>query len=75
MSPYTMGLTAHGPWTFKVPTAFGVHHVMNPDPYKGLFGGRKCRDSPVDIDRSCDCAEGHCKAADQYLDQLEEVVK
>lgn len=58
MSPYTMGLTAHTPWGFKVPTNFGIHHVMNPDPYKGIFGGRACRDSPAQAQRDCDCAPG-----------------
>ena len=56
MSPYTMGLTAHSPWKFKVPAGFGVHHTMNPDPYKGLFGGKNCRDSPVQTQRDCEFA-------------------
>ena len=25
----------------------GVHHVMNPDPYQGLWGTVGCRDCPV----------------------------
>lgn len=70
-----MGLTAHGVWKYNVPTGFGIHHAMNPDPYKGLFGGSKCRDSPCQVDRSCNCADGHCGASDAYLDQFEEVVK
>lgn len=74
MSPYTMGLTAHTPWSYKVPTNFGIHHVMNPDPYKGIFGGKNCRDSPVDIDRSCDCPQGQCLASEQYLGQLDDVL-
>lgn len=47
---------------------------MNPDVYRGLWGGSKCRDSPVQADRSCDCEE-HCAAADHYYNQLEEVFK
>jgi hypothetical protein len=54
MSPYTMGLTAHSPWKFRVPTGFGIHHAMNPDPYKGIFGGKKCRDSPIQTQRDCE---------------------
>lgn len=75
MSPYTMGLTAHTPWSFKVPTNFGIHHVMNPDPYKGVFGGKACRDSPSQSDRACDCQPGSCQACDAYLGQLDEVLE
>eukprot|EP00271_Cylindrocystis_brebissonii_P005356 TRINITY_DN17365_c0_g1_i1.p1 TRINITY_DN17365_c0_g1~~TRINITY_DN17365_c0_g1_i1.p1 ORF type:complete len:514 (-),score=70.71 TRINITY_DN17365_c0_g1_i1:283-1767(-) len=38
MSPSTMGLTAHGTWKYSVPQGFGIHHLLNPDPYRGLFG-------------------------------------
>ncbi|XP_024386158.1 alanine--glyoxylate aminotransferase 2 homolog 1, mitochondrial [Physcomitrium patens] len=38
MSPSTMGLTAHSTWKYNVAQGFGVHHVMNPDPYRGPFG-------------------------------------
>ena len=37
-SPATMGLTAHSTWKYNTPHGFGVHHVMNPDPYRGVFG-------------------------------------
>ena len=37
-SPATMGLTAHSTWKYNIPHGFGVHHVMNPDPYRGVFG-------------------------------------
>ncbi len=76
MSPYTMGLTAQSPWIFNVPgPKFGIHHVMNPDPYRGLFGGQYCRDSPVQVQgRPCQCQQGGvCKAAGQYMEQFEEV--
>ncbi|XP_021766275.1 alanine--glyoxylate aminotransferase 2 homolog 3, mitochondrial-like [Chenopodium quinoa] len=33
----TMGATAQSNWKFNV-TQSGVHHAMNPDPYRGLFG-------------------------------------
>jgi len=48
---------------------------MNPDVYKGLWGGSNCRDSPVQTDRKCNCScsSGTCGAADKYLEQLEEV--
>lgn len=38
MSPATMGLTAHSTWKYSLPQGFGVHHVVNPDPYRGVFG-------------------------------------
>lgn len=38
MSPYTMGLTAHSTWKYNVPHGGGVHHAVNPDPYRGPFG-------------------------------------
>jgi alanine-glyoxylate transaminase/(R)-3-amino-2-methylpropionate-pyruvate transaminase len=38
MSPSTMGLTAHSTWKYPVPQGFGIHHVLNPDRYRGPFG-------------------------------------
>ena len=75
MSHNTMGLTAHGTWKFKTPMSEGIHHAMNPDPYKGLFGGKHCRDSPVQALRDCSCQPGACMAAGAYMEQFEEVVK
>lgn len=37
-SPSTMGLTAHSTWKYNTPHGFGIHHMMNPDPYRGVFG-------------------------------------
>jgi alanine-glyoxylate transaminase/(R)-3-amino-2-methylpropionate-pyruvate transaminase len=31
----SLGLTAHSTWKFNVPHGFGVHHALNPDPYRG----------------------------------------
>jgi len=73
MSPYAMGITALSTWRFDIPAAQGIHHAMNPDVYRGLWGGRNCRDSPVQALRDCDCGEGKCKAADMYYSQMEEV--
>lgn len=75
MSPYVMGITAQSTWRFDVPVAQGVHHAMNPDPYQGLWGGKHCRDSPVQTTRDCGCAAGECEAGDKYYTQLEEVFK
>lgn len=72
-SPYTMGVTAVGTWKFNLPVGFGVHQTMNPDVYRGIWGGANCRAGSIaQTTRSCDCAEGQCKAADNYVDQLED---
>ncbi|KAK3915939.1 Alanine--glyoxylate aminotransferase 2, mitochondrial [Frankliniella fusca] len=75
MSPYVMGITAHSTWRFDVPVAQGVHHAMNPDPYQGLWGGKHCRDSPVQTTRDCACSPDECEASSKYYEQLEEVFK
>lgn len=36
-SQSTMGLTAHGTWKYNTPQGFGIHHALNPDPYRGAF--------------------------------------
>merc|ERR1719264_2488056 len=55
----------------------GNHELLSfRNAYRGIYGGNKCRDSPVQVlGRDCDCAEGKCKAEDGYLEQLEEVLK
>jgi len=78
MSPYTMGLTAHSTWKFSVPTGMGIHHVMNPDVYRGLWGTVGCRDCPVLPQGVEEVGEGEAECAqavDNYIDQLEEVVR
>lgn len=75
MSPYTMGLTAHSTWRFPLPGVNnGLIHVMNPDPYQGIWGGSACRDSPVQTKRECQCQD-YCQAGDAYYTQLEETFK
>lgn len=74
-SPYLMGLTSLSTWRYQVPSGFGILQSMNPDPYRGPWGGARCRDSPVQTLRTCDCAEGHCEASGQYLDQLQDVIR
>ena len=76
MSPYTMGLIAHSTWRFNLPGVnSGVQHVMNPDPYLGIWGGANCRDSISQTDRKCDCKVGDCQATTEYYKQLEQVFK
>lgn len=75
MSPYTMGLTAHSTWRYPLPGVnSGVQHVMNPDPYQGIWGGSNCRDSPIQANRECGCKDG-CEAGDNYYNELEQTFK
>ena len=37
-TPGTMALTAQSTWKYNVPHAFGVHHALAPDPYRGPWG-------------------------------------
>lgn len=38
LSAGTLGLLSHSTWKPNLPTAFGVHHALNPDPYRGRYG-------------------------------------
>jgi alanine-glyoxylate transaminase/(R)-3-amino-2-methylpropionate-pyruvate transaminase len=38
-SPSAMGLTSHHTWKFPVQQNTGVHHAMNPDPYRSPYAG------------------------------------
>ncbi|MEO8452461.1 MAG: aspartate aminotransferase family protein [Gemmatimonadota bacterium] len=38
-SPASIGLTSHSTWKHPVPQSFGVHHTVNPDPYRSMFRG------------------------------------
>jgi len=70
-SPYVLGLTAHNTWRYNVAGGFGMHQTMNPDVYRGPWGG--CRDSPIQVlDR--DCAEDQY-AEDMYVEQLRDVIR
>lgn len=74
MSGATMGLTSMGSWKYNVPTGFGIHHAMNADVYNGLWGGKNCRDSPIQTNRDCSCNSNECEACDKYVDQFKEVL-
>lgn len=68
------GLTALSTARFNdLPTGRFIHHAMCPDVFKGIWGGKKCRDSPVQTQRSCECDAGSCRAADKYYEQLEDM--
>jgi len=74
MSGLVMGMTASPVYKHAMPQAPGMHHVMNPDVFKGLFGGKSCRDSLSQPERQCDC-QASCHAKDEYLAQFEDTIK
>ncbi|GAB4819560.1 hypothetical protein N2152v2_006606 [Parachlorella kessleri] len=37
LSEATMGLLGQHTWKVGIPQGFGVHHALNPDPYRGVF--------------------------------------
>ncbi|RZC38327.1 alanine--glyoxylate aminotransferase 2, mitochondrial, partial [Asbolus verrucosus] len=75
MTYQTMGLTSNTCYKYAVPQVSGIHNAMNPDVYRGLWGGAHCRDSPVQTSRICSCAESTCQAKDNYIGQLQEIFK
>jgi alanine-glyoxylate transaminase / (R)-3-amino-2-methylpropionate-pyruvate transaminase len=38
-SPTSMGLTSHHTWKYPVQQGAGVHHALNPDPWRSPFSG------------------------------------
>jgi alanine-glyoxylate transaminase/(R)-3-amino-2-methylpropionate-pyruvate transaminase len=38
-SPSSMALTSHHTWKFPLPSGTGVHHAVNPDPYRSPYEG------------------------------------
>jgi alanine-glyoxylate transaminase/(R)-3-amino-2-methylpropionate-pyruvate transaminase len=54
-TPASMGLTAHSTWKYSVPMGFGIHHAVNPNPYRGPWGhddpeaGKKYAEDVEDI--------------------------
>lgn len=46
---------------------------MNPDVYRGIWGGVNCRDSPIQTSRKCSCEPRECEAKEKYVEQVEEL--
>lgn len=74
-SPFLMGLTSLNTWRFSVPTGFGFHQTPIPDVYKGMWGGAKCRDSPSQASRPCNCVGESCTACDNYVTAMNDVIR
>ncbi|XP_044756410.1 alanine--glyoxylate aminotransferase 2, mitochondrial [Coccinella septempunctata] len=70
MSYQTMGLTSVGHYKYSVAPPTGFHTVMNPDVFRGPWGGSKCRDSPSQTSRECSCESEECKAGHEYISVL-----
>ncbi|PIK61802.1 hypothetical protein BSL78_01257 [Apostichopus japonicus] len=70
-----MGITALTPCNFQTPRGFGITNSMCPDVYTGTWGGKHCRDSPVQANRTCNCEVGSCQAKDNYISQFADVMK
>lgn len=71
---YFRSLTSSSNYRYPIPAINnGIHHVKNPNPYKGHWGGKYCRTSPIQTDRKCDCVEGECKASQNYIADLKDV--
>eukprot|EP00117_Sycon_ciliatum_P018591 scpid52834/ scgid17129/ Alanine--glyoxylate aminotransferase 2, mitochondrial; (R)-3-amino-2-methylpropionate--pyruvate transaminase; Beta-ALAAT II; Beta-alanine-pyruvate aminotransferase; D-AIBAT len=61
-------------WKPALPQAFGAHQTMNPDVYRGPWGGARCRDSPIQTQRECNCGPDACEANERYVNQLNDVL-
>jgi alanine-glyoxylate transaminase/(R)-3-amino-2-methylpropionate-pyruvate transaminase len=76
MTQTVAGATNLGNWKQPLPSGFGLLKTMCPDPYNGPWGGSKCRDSPIQTKRSCDCkSSDECKAGKEYYHQFEETLQ
>ncbi|XP_019757791.2 alanine--glyoxylate aminotransferase 2, mitochondrial isoform X2 [Dendroctonus ponderosae] len=75
MTYQTMALTSNGYYKYPVMQNPGFFKTMNPDVYKGIWGGSHCREGPVQADRSCSCKIAECEAGQNYLNQFQEELK
>ncbi|XP_063310040.1 alanine--glyoxylate aminotransferase 2, mitochondrial isoform X1 [Pelobates fuscus] len=73
-SPYTLGMTAFAAYKGGVANGFGCYSTMCPDVFRGIWGGSRCRDSPVQTIRNCSCPLGCCEAKDKYIEQFKETL-
>ncbi|KAM4706691.1 alanine--glyoxylate aminotransferase 2, mitochondrial [Discoglossus pictus] len=73
-NPYALGVTAFSSYKHGAVNSAGCHTTMNPDVFRGIWGGSHCRDSPVQTIRKCSCSPECCEAKDKYIDQLKETL-
>ncbi|XP_030763213.1 alanine--glyoxylate aminotransferase 2, mitochondrial isoform X3 [Sitophilus oryzae] len=74
MTYQTMALTSNAHYKYPVPQNPGFFNTVNPDVYRGIWGGEKCRDGPVQTKRSCDCGN-ECEAGQKYIEQFQDEFK
>ncbi|KHN79766.1 Alanine--glyoxylate aminotransferase 2, mitochondrial [Toxocara canis] len=69
------GATSLGTWKSPLPSGFGILKAICPDPYRGPWGGKNCRDSRTGIKRECNCCDGQCQACEKYLAEFKATLK
>ncbi|KAE9553144.1 hypothetical protein FO519_003661 [Halicephalobus sp. NKZ332] len=74
MTQTVLGATNLGNWKQPLPSGFGLLKTQCPDPYNGPWGGSRCRDSPIQVKKNCNCVGDRCEAGDKYYKQFEEVL-
>uniref|UniRef100_A0A7I4XY20 Alanine--glyoxylate aminotransferase 2, mitochondrial n=1 Tax=Haemonchus contortus TaxID=6289 RepID=A0A7I4XY20_HAECO len=75
MTQAVIGATNIGTWKQPMPAGFGVLKAMAADPYSGPWGGKNCRDSPIQTKRECSCKDGQCMATENYMHQFNETLR
>eukprot|EP00116_Pleurobrachia_bachei_P001840 sb/3462102/ len=74
-SASNISLTTLPLYRAKTMPTTNISHTMNADPFRGLWGGSKCRDGPCQTLRSCDCVGDECNAAANYAEQYRDHVR
>ncbi|KAK4337381.1 hypothetical protein RND71_043867 [Anisodus tanguticus] len=72
-SPTTLGLNGIGEWKHKLLSSFGIHHVINPDVYRGKYGNINCRDSMSENESKCKNSEQD-KCCSNYVKDFESLI-
>lgn len=44
--------------------------AIHPDVYRGIWGGSRCRYSPIQTKRFCECPPNQCEASNKFYEQL-----
>lgn len=73
----TLGLNGIGEWKHKL-TIGGIHHVTNPDCYRGRYGSVNCRESMSDDikkDEECSCCNQNSLNCNLYVEDFENDLK
>ncbi|XP_015438793.1 PREDICTED: alanine--glyoxylate aminotransferase 2, mitochondrial [Dufourea novaeangliae] len=72
----TSASTAISTWKYPfIVQPPGYLHAVYPDVYRAQWGGSKCRDSPIQTNRYCDCNQEQCIASEKYFCDFEEIFR